>query len=88
MRTGIIKRRVERARIIRRRRDIVSRAWKMGRDVPDHLWLTQPGRLSKHNLQCGCWMCKHKMAADKRFKTADRQRYKQEVRAEVAQAIY
>lgn len=84
MRTGIIRRRTERARIIRRRRNIVARVWKV---EADNLFLTEPGRLDKHNLQCGCWMCKHR-GNDKRFVKADRHRYKREVRVEVAQAVY
>lgn len=50
-RTGA-ERRHHRERVIAKRLFIVRNAWKGAGYYEE-----KPGRLNKHNLNCGCWMC-------------------------------
>lgn len=54
MRTAA-ERRHHRERVIAKRRYIVANAWSGG--IAGSIYEQQPGRLAKHNLNCGCWMC-------------------------------
>lgn len=48
----------QRQRVIRKRLHIIRNAWGYRDGEPNGLIaLEQPGRLSKYNLNCGCWMC-------------------------------
>jgi|GEM_PF-5186751 len=49
-------RRSQTERVIQRRGKCVQ-MWGFDED---HLWISQPHRLSKYNLVCDCWMCNHK----------------------------
>lgn len=42
-------------KVINKRLDIVKDIWQ----EYDHPYLYEPGRLEKHNLSCGCRMCKY-----------------------------
>lgn len=48
-------RRHHRQRVIERRVFIRRHVWRVGRFGPD---AATPGKFAKHNLACGCWMCR------------------------------
>lgn len=47
----------QRARIIKKRKNIVENIWQVGDLGIPHPYLLEPGRMAKHNLNCGCKMC-------------------------------
>ena len=48
----------QRSRVIQHKLHVIENVW--GRRIEDgHLWLKEPGRLSKEKLNCSCYMCKY-----------------------------
>lgn len=48
-------RRHHRERVIRRRLAIIKNVWRIDTDWP---WFRARNRFHKHNLSCGCYLCK------------------------------
>lgn len=60
MARGLAYKKHHRDRIIKKRTKIVK-MWNIGIEglVDDPIYLDEPGRMDKFNLNCGCKMCKY-----------------------------
>ena len=58
------ERRHHRQRIITHRLQVLKYAW--GTSPESCTFWSKPGRLTKYNLACGCWLCKRPRSRDQR----------------------